>query len=684
MSAILPRVLTVLLLAAGISFSGFQTVHANVSPGVKTSAILSNLVPPLGAGTTKDRVVSWEQECTTQLNAERADPANGGVARTIVNNSAYNQSDWLSMAGDPNNSNSTIVPAGTTSIDLQFNEVLFLCAIITMPDSGSTFPVAASQVSNAAGRYPNDRGPVPDDSAYNPNMASRYESHSRVYSITPVTGGSITGGVGQVFGYSRESNSRYWFANPVPFTYNLPPALRTPGTHTLRIDADIANIATYHDYGAAGTSRCKLKSTGAGANVAFNNFGVCDTGPLSFSFTYTILQPVIISCVVGNGLTVTTGAGEVGVPLSFSMRVNSGGAIPALPRNFTYTVRNPSGVSIQSGSVAAGAVHNVSNLVTVTPPVPGIYTVTWSYVAGGTTYAVNCPGSFTAAQKPYYRVYNGDVQAGARFEPNCTQVPSSYRGISGFNKGSGGSYAGAGSDIATLAAEAIYDFSSATAPGGPVPPDGLSFGNDDLLLAFGGDYQSEPCVKDFWSLASGVVSGAPYHVNTGGSPLNVNSSRDIFVNGNAYIENNVLITGSGSWSLSTIPYFRLIVSGGNIFIKNTVTQLDGLYIAIPNSANVGGTIYTCSLNGGVPTEAEIANSCGTKLTVNGGFIASKVKLLRTYRTLSQAGSPQDDTPGASNAAEVFVYTPEVWLATPETVPPETIKYDSLSNQPGIL
>lgn len=365
---------------------------------------------------------------------------------------------------------------------------------------------------------------------------------------------------------------------------------------------------------------------------------------------------------------------EVGTPVTLAERIILGSPAPLPPYQLRLVVTRMAG-----GSTATFNTSGVNGSFGFTPPLSGRYDTVWTFTAPGVTRT--CTGFFDAVAKPYFKVYNGDAQGGARFEPTCAATGSSYRGVAGFNKGSSGAYAGAGAQIAVIAAQAIREFASAQLAAGPIPPDGLAFANDDPLLPYGGDFVNEPCIPDYWSLAQGIVSGTPYNVS--GAPLAVGSSRDIFVEGDAYIENNILTTGSGSWSLGLMPYFRLIVHRGNLYIKNTVSQLDGLYIAIPDGG-VGGTIYTCSLNGGVPTEDEIANACNTKLTVNGSFIASEVKLLRTYRTLSQSGAPQDNSPATSNAAEVFVYTPEVWLANPQTNPPINARYDAITSLPPIL
>jgi hypothetical protein len=94
-----------------------------------------------------------------------------------------------------------------------------------------------------------------------------------------------------------------------------------------------------------------------------------------------------------------------------------------------------------------------------------------------------------------------------------------------------------------------------------------------------------------------------------------------------------------------------------------VTQLDGLYAAIPNAgattvANsytspIPGTISTCSSGFTTykPTDSTIFSQCRVRLTVNGSLVGHQVWLLRTFGELDTLVP-----------AEVINYTPEIWIA----------------------
>lgn len=407
---------------------------------------------------------------------------------------------------------------------------------------------------------------------------------------------------------------------------------------------------------------------------------------------------------------------EAGTPTQVKVSVGfTAAGIPAPPAYYmTASITTP------SGSTAAPAGYNNNNVaydattsgasnsagtISFTPNVAGVYTIKWDFNSGPGAPSVlttpPCSGEIKVVQKPYFKVYGGDAQAGADFDgadfaTPCNTSTGDENGISAFNKGASGGFAGSSVQIAAIAADAINDFVSAgvTTPGGQNPATGLSIANDDPTnYPFGGNYQSEPCIPDYWSAAP---AGAPSSLTLG--PVNLpngpaaGSKRDVFVEGDVYITGDVKYTGANNntWSLTNLPNFRLIVKGGNIYIDRQVSELSGLYVAIPDASGNGGTIYTCSFGASAPTKNQIAdqsaNGCGgRKLVVYGSFVADKIKLLRTKDSLRSATVNEALLPLASNhAAEIFVYSPEVWLTTPETLPPQTVKYDAISSVAPIL
>jgi hypothetical protein len=303
------------------------------------------------------------------------------------------------------------------------------------------------------------------------------------------------------------------------------------------------------------------------------------------------------------------------------------------------------------------------------------------------------------------KVYGGDVVAGSTFDPGlttaCTPLSSQKSNIIGWNYDTP-NYSGGGTEYAGYALGAIDGF--ATSQGSASAGIGLSFAsvgglsppaqNSPSSGEFGGSFIPVSCAPDFFDAKPasatpptsgdvGNLSGSYYQTSpftiTGGT-VAPGSHVTIYVDGNVYIDGNISL--GDTWStIGDIPSFELIVQNGNIYIDNSVTRLDGVYVAQDmNQAAGTGTIYDCSeADGGAEvqaTGAEFSNDCYKPLVINGSFIATQVDLMRTTSpdnstsssntlyesTNDSAISKGPDTAGESgNASEVFNYSPAVWL-----------------------
>ncbi len=274
-----------------------------------------------------------------------------------------------------------------------------------------------------------------------------------------------------------------------------------------------------------------------------------------------------------------------------------------------------------------------------------------------------------ADTQPYSRFYNGDAQAGASFDCGVGSAPGGQ--ISMF--GDTGTGLGAGAQIGALAPGGIEGFASGQGSGSV---GSLTFDN----------YGSAFCVPNYAALFDvpavqpSIITG-PHTINA--TIINAGARIDVLVRGDIHIT-GPLTFDNVSWASNTIPSYRVISLGGNIYIDPSVEQLDGLYVAIPDSGT-GGAIYTCAGAGGALTAAEVAGACSNPLTVTGAFIANQVKLLRTYGDVASASAADDDPYAPGNtAAERFIFTPEVWMAQPATTPAPSYEYDAISSMPPVL
>lgn len=316
----------------------------------------------------------------------------------------------------------------------------------------------------------------------------------------------------------------------------------------------------------------------------------------------------------------------------------------------------------------------------------------------------NVTCSAPLAQKPYVRVFGGEVEVGGGVGTAISCPSNVSAGISTWNQGAP-SYAGSGAqyDVGVLGIIDGFasDIGNANAnPGAGPPPTGLTFAN--TTGAYGGSFQSvPPCSPDY---TTGMPGGAPTSLDVPPTTLTNGTHITQYAKGDVFISGNIVYAANGTtWTqLSDIPTYKLIVVGGDIYISTNVTELDGLYVAEPNAAGTGGTIYTCATAAStvVPT-SQLFDSCNTPLVINGSFVAKQVQLLRTNGNQggSQNGgsdylSTTDEQPvpclttlpkvpnRCSASAEIFNYTPEMWLAEP----PSNLntRYDSITSLPPVL
>lgn len=341
------------------------------------------------------------------------------------------------------------------------------------------------------------------------------------------------------------------------------------------------------------------------------------------------------------------------------------------------------------------------------------FTITPTTPSGGTSTQQSC---VHVATKPYFRAYTGDVVAGGGFKDasgGCAQ--NARAAVIGWNKRAlasvpvGERYGGAGVQHAVFALSQIFDTASSLNAGAG-PPASLSFANNNPAQnnsasgLFGGHLGSVPCIADHYatlpddytllgaSTSAGLASGTYYRngdLQLDAGSISPGNKVTIYVNGRVYINGNVVYCNGAdggacaAWDSSNIPMFRLIANN-NIHVGNNVTRLDGLYVAQPTNATTG-VIYTCQALTQftpLPLTGQLGSLCGSKLTVNGAFVARQVRLLRTIGTLRQ--SLPTEEPTSNNIAEVFNLNPAFWISQPDDPASSTNRYDSITSLPPVL
>lgn len=440
--------------------------------------------------------------------------------------------------------------------------------------------------------------------------------------------------------------------------------------------------------------------------------GIDKPKPLNYN-----LQPSIGTEV--NGDSAATAA-EVGDTVKFTYQATNSGSDPSVSISCTINANVHSGYfptppTPTSGNNPAGYSPPATNCPKVFNP--GLNDIATETITITTANQTICRSLFVApasptvgsrgyevclpiANKPYARAFGGDVMAGSGLADSFgVCAPNNNAAIVGWNKRAGGNFAGAGSRYAAFAMKGIQDFATALgSPGGAdaPAPSGLSFTNTATNPGageYGGNFDGVPCIPNHFGAKSASAQSLPANFNsmttgsyaaTGATTINGgvvdrNERISVYIDGDVFINGNITFAG-GSWNMSEMPLFRLVVLG-NVYVSRTVTQLDGLFVAQKSTSGTGA-FYTCATGASaLLPSGSLFNTCNTKLTVNGAVVADTIHLLRTNGSLGQSGA--GETSQLNQAAEIFNYSPVHWLRQPP-VTGSTPGYDAIISLPPIL
>lgn len=418
----------------------------------------------------------------------------------------------------------------------------------------------------------------------------------------------------------------------------------------------------------------------------------------------------VISPEIGQPITVGFSA-PIGVPPGLTIfRID----------NIAISPGGLNGLSGSYGPASVGSNILVNNVFSDQPNNYHVtYTVHWS---GGGAVAPdgqkNCDGYIKVTQKPYLRVYGNDVKAGGGLSPTCTPTNSKATILTYDDKsaiaGNQQTVKGSATEFGAFALGEIDHFVSAggrartnTPANSPQarPLLDLTFGNYDPagsiqnLLAtydpavverlkvqgYGGVADVPLCVKDYYGTVQGKATATSIGNTVGAKTISAPTVE--------YRDGDVQITGNidfgGTWQDSNgtnnIPSYYLVVRG-DIYIQAGVDHITGVFVAQPRDDGTGGRIYTCGRNLGLYSGNELHNACDDKqLTIYGAFIAKQVKFQRTANSLRDGS--QGEGPTNSKAAEIFDFSPETYLATPDSslgVGSKKVQYNFITSLPPIL
>lgn len=424
-----------------------------------------------------------------------------------------------------------------------------------------------------------------------------------------------------------------------------------------------------------------------------------------FSLTPIITPTVGGGAITGNGV-------EVGQTIHFEYSVSNAGPDPSPPVSCViYTNVHAGYFATPNPATASGGAGPPTGCPRVfplgqtglnaedVPVLAGNQTICRSLFVNPASHTTGAQGTevcIPVVNKPYFKVYGGDLSAGGgQTQPGGGCTENLNASIIGWNKGGPG-YAGASVQFGALALHAIFETSTSqgNAAGAAAPPSGLAFTNTAPSGSmYGGSLGSLPCIADYYgkkpaapmpftTLGAATTSGA-YSFN---GTLNLSGQLPagkrvtLFVEGDVFIDNNV--TYPTNWTTTDLPLLHVIVRG-NIYIRNNVTEIAGIYSAQPSNAPGSGTIYTCATAAAPLVPGNTLHSiCNNRLVINGAFMAKQVQLLRTRGTLNPATPNEANT--SNNIAEVFNFTPSLWMAQPLHLITGGIRYDSITSLPPIL
>jgi hypothetical protein len=247
---------------------------------------------------------------------------------------------WISVAGQPTQTSLT-VPYGTTSVDLQFNRLVFVCRQLAVIN-GATYPGLPQDGTVIAG-------------AVTSNM-------SQVVGGFIATNGTLqnTASLTALSTIFRSATTRYWMSTPQPFTYQPNSPLIASQNIQVGFDAKQANVFSFTTIGC-------INPPGPGGSVpSLNN---CNNGLNIFDIAITVGPPPPPPAASLQGFVIAPGGAAVG---GSTIHVQNVGTSTANPFTFASIPVDPAPRLFFIGPIPAGFTVAGSNICRNTGSQPGI------------------------------------------------------------------------------------------------------------------------------------------------------------------------------------------------------------------------------------------------------------------------------------------------------------------------
>lgn len=631
------------------------------------------------------QAIDWDRMCYDDLRANRRA---GMPPRQAINSApSYRALQWMSLrdTATQNNSSRTapiVVDYGTRSVPLQLNIVKFLCAALVSPDgAGADFAYTNARVvrnlNNANDRAPNPMGG-------NTNWPALTDTRFRIDDIDVVQGnGRITGtAVGKYIGTARQSNTRYWFAEPVDFDFvsNSPNGLTDDTEVKVRFTLRGYNTYYYNTYQCyengneymyppdpVNINRCDQGTVTLSINIQIRSqFNLTPTATLNGQ---TSIEPGGTANVTNRVAKQAGGTDSDPTDWRLTEYVYSPGSAPnAAAKAGRDSGANPCAAYTAAGrTVCRDAQRNASAVFrnASTTFTPGYtYAAPGNLPAGSSVCYVASVSEPTQSAAPVWRhstmvcllvsvkpkvqVWGADVRVRGDIETSTSTANNKLFGswveYGAFSVGTNTDFASGsglndGSDAPGQEAWSNLTFANVDDAGAS------QFGSFTLpaVASLAAQFENRQGAAGFNSNL-GLLNSGTYKIGDGtitASTIGAGKSIIIVADGTVTIQGNIAYAGGPFTNINQLP--QVVIIADQINIAGSANQVDAWLL----TRGEDGFINTCSDR--QVTDPLNSSVCNAKLAVNGPVATSHLYLRRTA-----SANPND-------SAEVFNLRPDAYL-----------------------
>ncbi|PID31544.1 hypothetical protein CR983_00470 [Candidatus Saccharibacteria bacterium] len=228
-------------IASALLFSFAAAVFSATASHALYSQAQVNTMLPNGVNTA----VGWDNGCRNAMRAagSRSFASNPSLRKTINNSASYKYATWMSGRNTPNVAMPITVTEGVTNLQLQINDVIFLCGPLVQNDMTGgcrNRNISGVQIANNGGRWttPTNVDKIPNGIGSDCMSPALTRSHSKVKRLDVVRstyGGTVVGGINRLLVSGRTESSRYWRSGPVLIQFNTSTPVLDSGEIVLRM-----------------------------------------------------------------------------------------------------------------------------------------------------------------------------------------------------------------------------------------------------------------------------------------------------------------------------------------------------------------------------------------------------------------------------------------------------------------